>query len=400
MTVYDARRSRNGLSRFILLGMVSIPMSACLDAATNGDALADTNHVERVATRKHAKEGEGRFVPTSDAVGSVNAGTAGALGNDGPVSDRPSDSEAAADQPEHQQQLERLQDERLTPPMSPGNELAPSWPEFLASFPVSEESGGNTTYVLGGDIAMAEPSMRLLYQARYGTELDKAAVIKLSQTAACNTSNYDRWSPLDQLDITYCFDNQWGDLKPRAVADMAEAAAQWMSAANVKFRYVPASDGVSCTGSAIDLEITPRCPAAPATCGGIAPFPSSASASTTQMGWGFSDVEGSGYTFLGGWTHELGHTLGLFHEHVRPECAFDDGSGEYQPSGSEKWCALSSYDANSAMHYAGLSEFCLSKSKGQLTSKDRQAIASLYGDPTSGVIAALPSAWMAGAGII
>ncbi len=66
--------------------------------------------------------------------------------------------------------------------------------------------------------------------------------------------------------------------------------------------------------------------------------------------------------------HELGHTIGLRHEHTRPESGtcFEDNN----------WRALTSYDAASVMHYPQ----CNGSNNGDLnlTAADKAGVAALY----------------------
>jgi hypothetical protein len=72
-------------------------------------------------------------------------------------------------------------------------------------------------------------------------------------------------------------------------------------------------------------------------------------------------------------THELGHVLGLRHEHTRPEAGkcFEDNN----------WRALTTYDAHSVMHYPQ----CNGLNTGDLvlTAEDKKGIALLYGQPVN-----------------
>lgn len=76
----------------------------------------------------------------------------------------------------------------------------------------------------------------------------------------------------------------------------------------------------------------------------------------------------------GAWTpsnimaHELGHVLGLRHEHTRPEAGtcFEDNN----------WRPLTPYDSASIMHYPQCNG---TSSNLSMTSEDRIGIRALYG---------------------
>jgi len=71
--------------------------------------------------------------------------------------------------------------------------------------------------------------------------------------------------------------------------------------------------------------------------------------------------------------HELGHVIGLRHEHIRPESgAFGDDCTE-----GSNWFPLTGYDSNSVMHYPQ----CSGTNLGDLflTANDIAGIQTLYG---------------------
>src|SRR5262249_50666403 len=74
------------------------------------------------------------------------------------------------------------------------------------------------------------------------------------------------------------------------------------------------------------------------------------------------------WTLAGIFRHELGHTIGMRHEHTRPEAGtcFEDNN----------WRALTVYDSSSVMHYPQ----CNGTNNGDLnlTTLDKQGVASLY----------------------
>ncbi len=275
------------------------------------------------------------------------------------------------------------------------NSYAPTWSNYLERFPRRALLDGSAGYLVGGDILMTEDYLRRFYREQYDVELAKS-VVNASTGLCVGPEVFDIWDSEDRQDITYCLSDTWGAEKPRALADVTEAAAQWMAAANVKFRYVPSADATCGADGTIKLFIAPcdwtGATSPPHNCNGgsYAPFPGdSARLMTIDYSPDYDQ-----YTWLGVWTHELGHAIGMRHEHIRSECLCDGA-----PSCEDgEWCQVTSnYDRDSAMHY---SDYCDSESTGQLTSEDKTGVAIVYGDPSSKVLAVLPSAWMAGAGMI
>jgi hypothetical protein len=227
--------------------------------------------------------------------------------------------------------------------------------------------------VVGEDVLFA------IYQARYMDEVDKLAVSQSLVYSGHFVMLVDnRWSDADASDLTYCVSDSWGDEKPRALADFREASAQWMSAADVNFRYVPSQDD-TCTSSnaAVKFNVIPGADGS----GGRACFPHE-SCRYVRMDY---DSGFGTYTWLGAWTHEIGHRLGFIHEHYQA-CGGGSGLARF----------LTDYDQVSTMHYSG-AEDCGVGHAGQLSELDREGSASLYGAPSSTALQVTPAAWLVAA---
>ncbi len=176
----------------------------------------------------------------------------------------------------------------------------------------------------------------------------------------------DKWSASQALNLTYCVSTKFGTRHDDVVAAMAGGAGLWESASSkVNFTYVAAEDG-SCNtrNNRILFSVEPV-----STTQYIARafFPSTPKRSRNVL------IDDSIWT-SGSWTpsnilgHELGHTLGLRHEHTRPESGtcFEDNN----------WRPLTPYDSASIMHYPQ----CNGTSDDlSFTSSDGAGIRALYG---------------------
>ena len=239
------------------------------------------------------------------------------------------------------------------------------WETFKEQSSLYSEDG-TRTFVIEGDIGVNEQVLRKYYEDHFLAYTDKSSVETSGGADIV-------WSATDKLNITYCVGDSFGAQKPRALINMKEAAAQWMSAANVVLTYVPSQDAAcSSANTGVKLNVLPQ-----STGGGNGCFPNLCRTLLFNYNAYFE-----GYSWVGAWTHEVGHTLGLGHEHINPPCNFADG-------GTVR--LINSYDINSAMHY---SVQCGSSSTGQMTPTDKDGLATLYGSPASSSVAVLPGEWI------
>ena len=153
----------------------------------------------------------------------------------------------------------------------------------------------------------------------------------------------DVWSPSEASNLTYCVSNEFGSAKSRMVTEMARATGDLEAAGNFDFIY-DASQDSRCTGSNKSVVFAVR----PWSSGGAcAFFPSGGGCVRKTVVIDLNDLDTNpGYGNVsseGVLRHELGHVLGLRHEHIRfPGTSCSENSS---------WRAVTAYDSSSMMHY-------------------------------------------------
>lgn len=254
---------------------------------------------------------------------------------------------------------------------APGDGGAPSFEEFEAH--AARAVDGRMIYLVEGDIPLTRAQL-LDYYRDMVLGSTKGLGTAESQLAVNRVGGADDlWSQLQRFSLRYCVTNDFGALKTRAVAEMAAAAAAWEGVADVNFDYAPAQDG-TCTNANPNITFAVR----PWTSGGAcAFFPSGGGCVPRTVVIDYNDFDNNPqwHTLApnmdtgGVLIHELGHTLGFRHEHIRfPGGCFEDNN----------WRGLTEYDPGSTMHYPWCAGGMMI-SKLQLTLRDGEGAASAYG---------------------
>ncbi len=245
---------------------------------------------------------------------------------------------------------------------------------------------GEAIYQVEFDLFFNEAGLFEHYAARMQPPepeaVDKSVVITQVSTGLDLT--FQRGE--DALTITYCVSDAFGADQSQAIQDMADATADWQMAANFHFEYVEGMNG-ACAGGApgIDVAVIPGLNFQ-AACATPPYFPSSQQNSWcggyTQGTLGFDYAN---WPWAGVWgaagsrgvmRHELGHILGLRHEH-----AWSPTPCENQTGGDISGRQLTSYDVDSAMHYpqcAGNQNTTFA-----VTERDAEGVRQIYGMPAA-----------------
>ena len=240
--------------------------------------------------------------------------------------------------------------------------------EFKAQAYQEPDTG---VFIINGDeLAEDEDQLREVYD-RYLESVDTGGIGSSSHESIVHIRQgvRDVWPVEQRQNLVYCVANGG----PRAfspteyqqvVAAMESATAAWEQPANIDFIHgsdqrcnrrneaVVFNVGRVCSGQFLARAFFP----------GTKRFNRELLIDCTSFG------NISPWTLTGVLRHELGHTIGLRHEHTRPEAGvcFENN----------RWEALTTYDAASVMHYPQ----CNGTQSGDLvlTTRDRQGAAILY----------------------
>lgn len=237
---------------------------------------------------------------------------------------------------------------------------------------------GTGMYIVDGDTPLeSEEQLRAFYDELVGSRASMAPLVSPLIVNRVNNSD-DRWSSAN--DLTYCVSADFGTNYAAVVEAMGMAANAWSGTWDVgfvNFRHRADQDG-NCNASNTNVVFDVRMTSGQSYLA-RAFFPSYRRANRNILIDASSFGNIAPYTLTGILRHELGHTLGLRHEHTRPEAGtcFEDSS----------WRALTPYDSASVMHYPQ----CNGTNKGDLvlTHVDRDGELALYGTKPDYVIDAV-----------
>ncbi|WP_437502237.1 FG-GAP-like repeat-containing protein [Sorangium sp. So ce1099] len=253
-----------------------------------------------------------------------------------------------------------------------GPTSAPSWEEYRAA--ATKEFEGQVVYVIHGDAAVSLEELKAEYERIVESFLQQGSEEEVGASRQASTVNQwngqdDLWPSAQAADLSYCVSLEFGADHQRAVNEMAAATLDWEAWGGYAFRYIGTQDS-NCNNANPNVRFAVR----PWDSGGAcAFFPSGPGCVARTLVIDFDDLDTNpvygAVTSVGVFRHELGHILGLRHEHVRvtPTWCSEDTN----------WRSVTGYDASSVMHYP----WCPGAANtGDLliTNMDRAGINSLY----------------------
>ena len=185
-----------------------------------------------------------------------------------------------------------------------------------------------------------------------------------------------KWNDTQKLNLTYCIGSTFGANTQKVVDAMAAASdGGWEKFANVNYIHVTAQDGAGCTATNTNVVMDVNQVNSGGQYLARSFFPNDARADRNVLidPASFDPAQTGNIPLSNILTHELGHTLGFRHEHIRS----DQGRTVQCPEDNQ-YRGVTPYDVVSTMHYPQ----CGSPGNTlALSAKDQSGVAMIYGAP-------------------
>jgi hypothetical protein len=257
-------------------------------------------------------------------------------------------------------------------PESADEASPPSWDEFVAANAVPLRGGG---YLFQGDVRVSETRLRELHAGLGGR-----------RSAVKHEGNDFVWNAAQRLKLTYCVADDFdGPIDQQAVSSaLRDATMDWERATDVNFIHLKQWDGRACEPGQNGVLFRVRqgrpsectfngCPLASAF------FPNDPDYPNPEVLIWPEAFDLDGDEFMRIMRHEIGHTIGLYHEHARVDQSGSDQLACVLSNAFTDFRGLTPYDPSSVMGYPQCEE-----SEGdhqELTAYDRLGARYLYGLP-------------------
>jgi len=183
-----------------------------------------------------------------------------------------------------------------------------------------------------------------------------------------------KWSATQKKNLTFCVSNSFGANKAAVVAAMAAATDNgWEKMADVDFKYVSAQDAnCTATNTNVLFDVNPVNSNGQYLARAFFPNDGRAARNVLVDITAFDPQQTGGIPLANIMGHELGHTLGFRHEHVRPE------ANAAQCAEDTEFRGVTAYDSASVMHYPQCNGTSTTLA---FTQRDREGVALIYGAP-------------------
>lgn len=212
----------------------------------------------------------------------------------------------------------------------PDESTAPTFEQFLAEAHVLEDG----RLVIDQDILVADEQAARAY---YEQEMDRSRQQRLTVYSVNGADVL--WTHPQRMELTYCVDTaSFGANANLLLTTLEEAAYSWSRRVGVSFRRVQVA---TCNNATTGVVFNVRQQDMSAFASAFFPNWSRQERELLVAPAAFTTNAG-GRDLLGILGHELGHAIGLRHEHIWLSCTSETSSDARQ---------VTTYDSNSIMHY-------------------------------------------------